>query len=149
MTNNCKSAQQAHRQRFANAVVYAKNSLTDPHVLEAYAAIIQGNQRVYIAALKDYMHAPKLFNLQTDSYTGLAAQPIRVQAIDNFRVVRVEFKLFANDGTLLESGQAIRSKNGIDWIYTTKVSNPQPEGSTVLVTAMDLPMNNTELVQVL
>ncbi len=149
MTKSCISAQMQNRQRFAQAVLYAKNSLTDPAVLETYAAIIHGKERVYIAALKDYMQAPKLFNLQTDSYTGKAGQPIRVQAIDNFRVVSVEFKLIASDGTLLECGWALQSENGFDWIYTTLASNPQPEGTTVLVSAMDLPRNNTELAQVL
>ncbi|KYP12950.1 hypothetical protein [Flavihumibacter sp. CACIAM 22H1] len=149
MTNNMLSAQQANRQRFAKAVVYAKNSLANPAVVAAYAAIIQGPRQVYLAALKDALRAPLLVNLQTNAYTGAVGDLIRVQAMDDFKVVQVEFKLFATDGSLLECGQAIRSNNGLDWIYTTLVCNPQPKGSTVLVRAMDLPRNHCELTQVL
>lgn len=141
--------QLAHRERFAKAIVYARKCMENPQVMERYAAVIRGNQNAFNVAMKDAMVPPLLSNLQTEAYTGAAGQPISVEAIDNFRVVSVEFKLISSDGTLLESGQATQDENGFGWIYTSQVSNPQIAGTTILVKAMDLPKNSSELVQAL
>lgn len=141
--------QQATRERFAKAIVYAKKCMENPSVMEAYAKVIRGNQNAFNVAMKDAMKPPKLSNLLTDAYSGAAGEQFRVEAIDNFRVTGVEFQLISGDGSLLESGPAVQDENGFDWVYTTQVNNPMPEGTTVQVTAMDLPRNTTVLVQVL
>ncbi len=137
MTDTCNPPQQADRKGFARAVLYAGNCLADPAVLEVYAAMVNRRQRIFLAALKDTLHAPHLFNLQTDAYTGKTGQPIRVQAMDQFIIIRLEFSLFSGTGRLLETGQAIRESNGFNWEYRAQASNSQYEDSTVVIKAMD------------
>ncbi len=136
MTEICTPPQQADRQQFAHAVTNAINYLEHPAVLEVYAALVCGRQRVFMAALKDILRAPKLFNLQTDAYTGRAGQPIRVQVMDSSFIISLGFSLYSGDGSLLESGKAKPEEDGFSWVYQTQAFNPQQEGSTVVIRAM-------------
>jgi hypothetical protein len=61
----------------------------------------------------------------------------------------VTFTLRSADGTLLEKGQAVEDENGRDWIYTSQVANPSLSGTTIQVTAEDIPKNLATLEAVL
>ena len=137
--------QEVIRRKFALSVIYAKKALTNPDLKVAYNAVAKGNQTAFNVALLDAFKAPELSNLRTEGFTGAAGQSFTVQAIDNFRVTKVSFGLYAPDGSLLEEGEAIMDENGFDWIYTTKLEIPSPAGTLIRVSAEDIPKNRTLL----
>jgi hypothetical protein len=137
--------QEIIRRKFALSVIYAKKALTNPELKAAYNAVTKGNQTSFNVALLDAFRAPEISNFRSEGFTGAAGQFLIVQAIDNFRVTRVSFGLYAPDGTLLEEGDAIMDENGYDWIYTTKSEIPSTAGTHIRISAEDIPKNRTLL----
>ena len=143
--------QEMVQERFQRAALYAKTvKANNPALMAEYEAKRKGTQSASNVAFLDAYKGPKLKDLRTDEYEGLAGQEIRVQAIDNFRVKLVRFTLFSPDGSKLEEGEATLSiVNGYDWIYTTKVANPTVTGSKLRIIAKDIPDNMVVLEVVL
>lgn len=137
------------RRKFQKAVIYAKKAIQNPAMLEAYTGAIRGNQTAFNVAFKDAYKGPEISNLRTDLYKGAAGDTILVEAIDNFRVSQVKFTLTAADGTLIDEGLAQEDENGYDWVFTTKVENPSPEGTRIRITAQDIPKNEAVFESVL
>jgi hypothetical protein len=133
------------QKQFRAAAVYGRKAMENPELKAAYAAKVQGNQSPYNVAFRDAFVAPELADLQLDEYTGEAGQPITVEAMDDFKVTSVKFKIFGADGQLLESGDAVETDNGTDWVYTTQVANPTLRGTRILITAEDIPKNKAKL----
>lgn len=140
-----KAKKLENQRKFNLAVIYAKKALQNPDLKADYAAARRGNQSAFNVAFLDKYFAPELSELRTEEYTGLAGQSLFVQAIDNFRVTKVVFTLFAADGSKLEEGEAVMDENGFDWIYTTQVDNPSPAGTIIRVTAEDIPKSKSIL----
>ena len=133
------------QKSFKLAVIYARKAMTNPQLKEAYAAARRDNQSAYNVAFMDAYKGPELSDLRTDEYKGTIGDKIIVQAIDNFRVTNVKFKLLSADGTELENGDAIEDENGYDWIYTSKKNNSSLPGTIIQVTAEDIPKNKALL----
>ncbi|GAO42334.1 hypothetical protein [Flavihumibacter petaseus] len=93
----------------------------------------------------DYLKGPEIADPVTSHYKGKKKQPITVTVVDNFRVVRVTFFLYAADRTLLEQGPAKKEILGNDWTYWTKVANLKLRGTMLRIEAEDLPGNRTVL----
>lgn len=144
-----KEQYQARREEikrsFNLAVIYASKAIKNPELKAQYEAVRRNNQSAFNVAFLDKYFAPELSDLRTESYTGQAGQQLQVQAIDNFRVTKVLFTLFAPDGSLLEEGEAQMDDNGFDWNYTTQVQNPSPTGTIVRVIAEDVPKGRSIL----
>jgi hypothetical protein len=148
-TGDAQQSQAAVRLQFQRATLYAKTAMKNAALKEQYSAVRRNNQTAHNVAFQDAFKGPVLSDLRTDKYTGAAGQVILVQAMDNFRVSTVEFKLTSADGTLIEQGVAVQAENGFQWGYTTQVANPAIPGTTILVTATDVPNNETKLEKVL
>ncbi len=135
----------AVKRKFSLAVIYGKKAIANPELKASYQAIAKKNQSAFNAAVLDALKGPELAELRLDGYSGVAGQTLTVQAIDNFRVTKVSFGLYAPDGSLLEEGDALMDENGFDWIYTTKSEIPSPAGTLIRVSAEDVPKNRTLL----
>ena len=63
-----------------------------------------------------------------------------VKAKNEFRVAEVDVKVIDKQGSIQERGKAVLGRNGVDWYY--KVGK-LPAGAKIVVTAVDLPGNET------
>jgi hypothetical protein len=143
-------SQQAVKDNFQRAVMYAKSvKANNPELMAQYDAVRKGTQSAFNVAFLDAYKGPKLRDLRTDEYEGVAGQPIKVEAMDNFRVKSVKFTLFSADGTKLEEGEAKQAPSSFQWVYTTQVANPSVTGTKLRIVAKDLPDNMTVLEQLL
>ena len=136
-------AQQEVRDRFREAAFYTKNIVNDPLQYEVYASKALPGQSAFNMAFKDYMKPPviKESNISATGYTGAVGSQIRVRAIDDFKVISVTVTLTDTNGSVLESGEAEQSANGIDWLYTATVENASLPGTRITVKAHDRPGN--------
>lgn len=137
--------QELNKERFQEAVIYAKNALLNESIRAAYLAVTRPGQTAFNMAFADYFKAPVLSLADTGQYTGQPAEKIRVRAIDDFMVETVSVRITQADGTLVEQGQAQVTTNGLDWEYTTTLLNDELPGSKILFSASDIPGNTTNL----
>ena len=135
--------QEAVKELFREAAIYAKKVSDDPSRKSLYEAVAKPGQSAFNLALADFCKAPVIKKITLDDYNGEIGDTLLVRAIDNFRVESVTINIMDENGTEIETGQAVLQENGLDWLYTTMADNPAPQGSTVKVTATDLPGNKT------
>ena len=138
-------AQQLNKDRFKEAVIYAKNALLDESKKAAYLAVADPGQTAFNVAFADYFKAPVLSMADIEQYTGQTGEKIRVRALDDFMVNSVSVSITKADGTLIEQGEALITSNGLDWEYTSAALNDELAGTKILFTAADLPGNSTRL----
>jgi hypothetical protein len=87
------------------------------------------------------MILPVVKSINTQNYKGAVSDKIAVRAIDDFRVVSVRVEIYAANGTLLETGNAEQTTNGLDWTYTATQANNPLAGSKIKAIATDIPAN--------
>jgi hypothetical protein len=143
------AAQEKTQENFLLAARYAKFIMNDPEMVAGYAAALRPRQNVYSRALEDFINAPVVTNINTRAYTGAAGDSIVIRAKDDFRVVNVLAEIYSPDGSLLEKGECIQNKNGVDFTYIAKLPNPALAGSIVKAIAYDVPGNEGALELVL
>ncbi len=131
------------KQRFREAVAYAKGVIGNPMLTEDYQAFAKPSLSVYNLALADYCKSPEITLIDTSNYQGQIGNQIRVRAIDNFRVTEVKVSIYDSTDTLLESGMALLSANNLDWIYEATVLNSSLLGTKIIAEAKDTPGNTT------
>jgi len=140
-------AQARIRDRFYMAARYGKAILSneDPAMADAYRAVLKPRQNLYTRALRDYLSAPVVQQINTDEYTGQQGSLIRIRAVDDFRVTEVRVEIFSATGYLLEMGMAEQQLNGLDWVYKVQQDNPLLSGSRIKAIARDVPGNEGSL----
>ena len=74
---------------------------------------------------------------------GQTGQTIRVRATDDFRVYQVVVGIYTASGVLVEEGNALQGRSGIEWLYMARNDNPAYKGCKVRAMAEDLPGNQT------
>lgn len=137
------------RERFSDAILYAKAACVDPATKAAYALAAKPGQSAFNVAMLDSYKAPQISQLRLTDYTGQVGDIILVKAVDNFKVTEVQFSILKPDGSLLERGMAVKEPNGRDWKYVCTVQNGNLPGTRVIITAKDLPGNLSELQEIL
>jgi len=143
------AAQLAQRERFQQAVVYAKAQIADPETAAEYAEKATANRSAYNVAVADFFRAPDIDEVDLRDYSGAVGDTIRVRATDDFQVAQVTVEIRNADGSLVELGAAVRQPNELDWVYTATADNPSLEGDRILVRASDRPGNLAEQTQTL
>ncbi|MCK7555037.1 hypothetical protein MKQ70_08455 [Chitinophaga sedimenti] len=135
-----------HRDRFADASDYAQEVLADPELKALYEAALDPENTLRGTIVRDFFKAPKVREVDTDSYKGVVGDVIRIKAKDDFRVIAVDVRILNAAGELLEEGAAIIDpKSRKKWLYTTTVPNPELAGTVIQVTATDMPGNTGSL----
>jgi|GEM_PF-434088 len=130
------TAQLAQRERFQQAVVYAKGQAQDPAVQAAYADAARAEDlSVYNLLLRDFMQAPTLGAIGLDQYAGQVGNLLTVVATDDYAVRTVTVKIERADGTLVEQGPATQQPDPTRWHYLATQPNPALAGSRVTVVA--------------
>ena len=139
------------QEQFLKASNYAKAQMLDLVMKAEYqTGITKTKHSAFIVALTDVLNAPKVNEIDTSDYRGKVGDIIAIQATDDFKVIRVRVIITSAEGSEIERGEAVQDltlKN--TWRYAATVANPVLAGSTVSVTAFDIPQNKTTLDKVL
>jgi len=140
--------QQAQRDLFSKAVVFAKTMLLNPETLADYEnrAKLAGIDSAYRAAITDYLKAPQLSSMDTDYYKGAVGDVIWIIALDDFKLQHMMVTLQRPDGSLIESGAAVLEQGR--WKYIATQASPIA-GVKVTAVATDRPGKEAKLEKVL
>ena len=129
------------RERFIEAVIYAKAVVNDEAKKAIYQLKANASQSAYNLALSDFCKAPQIKRVAIDEYQGRPGDKILIRATDDFMVNAVQVRIIGADNAEIETGQAVLSDNGLDWVYTAKVLSS--DAVSVFVSVFDLPGNTT------
>lgn len=135
-------AQKRQNMRFKYASVYAKNVIEDDVLGPVYAAAVARIIRyrnAYTLALTDYLKAPEIGDIVFTS--GASGSRVLVEAYEDPQLAKVEFDIIGEDESVISSGEATPTDNGIQWEFT--LTQDIPEGGSIMVRAYDLPGNVT------
>jgi len=129
--------------KFMGAADWAKWKLTQPGQAEAYQSRTTSKMKsAYMIAVRDYLNTPEVKSIDVKKYRGAIGDLIRVHALDDFMVTKVEVEICDAAGAIIEKGEAIQSVDHNQfWIYSTTVANPLVTGTKVQVIAYDNPGN--------
>ncbi|MDR1526080.1 MAG: hypothetical protein LBS46_00220, partial [Dysgonamonadaceae bacterium] len=128
--------QTAHRQRFQQAVIYAKAAIASPPTGELYQTAVSKGKQPFNAAVADFFNAPDVNHIDLREYSGNAGDRIYISVSDDFAVQWVQVEIHDADGTLLESGAAVNT-SGTIWQYTASQNNENLRGDKIVITASD------------
>jgi hypothetical protein len=131
--------QEASRRMFKRCIRYTQTITEEQYAL--YASKARGGQTAKNVAFMDAYYPPEITVIAAEGYSGLPDELIRIEATDNIRVAGVRVEIRTGTGELVESGEASDEGFGENWAYRTKATNPAPPGSTITVTARDMPGN--------
>jgi len=137
-------AQEQHRLKFQEAVLYAKNAIANEATKEAYQASAEENETAYNVAVADFLNAPSINEIDVSNYTGQPDSYIQVRVLDDFEVKEVTVSIQNSDGTEVENGAAILQESSIWWRYTATATNESLEGDKIIIRVSDIPGNLTE-----
>lgn len=116
------------------AAAYAKQALQDPELKAYYQSKAGPGQNAWNMAIKDAYNSPEVQNIRFEDTA------VVVTAKDDFRVAEVKVNVVDAKGDLLERGQAVLGRNGVDWYYKAA---SLPAGGRIKVIAQDLAGNET------
>ena len=111
-------AQKEHREKFRQAVLFAKGAQKSPEYQEAADA---RGVSAYNVAVADFLHPPEIQKIDLSLYQGKSDEKITITAVDDVKVKTVGVMIVNDDGTLVEKGTAVvGDANTNQWLYTTK-----------------------------
>ncbi|MDR2562995.1 MAG: hypothetical protein LBC98_03530 [Prevotellaceae bacterium] len=134
--------QKAQRERFQEAIIYAKDAIANPEFAELYAAAAKKGKRPYNIAVADFLNAPDISEIDLSAYHGAIGDTIRIKASDDFAVKEVTVVIVDDSGETLEEGAA-EHKIGNQWIYTAMNEINDLANKRIVVSASDIPGNIT------
>lgn len=138
-------AQKAHNLKFQEAVLYAKNAISDEITKELYQASATDEKTAYNIAVADFFNAPQITDVDLANYNGQIGSYIQVRATDDFDVVAVSVTIQNADGSIVESGNAALQPGSSWWRYTATTTNESLEGDKITVRATDIPGNHADM----
>lgn len=129
--------QAAYHAKFKDAVLYARIVLLDPTVRGAYEQMArQANVRgAFNMALIDYIKDPVIDSIKTDGYGGEVGRALFITSEQYFKLTEVTVTIMQVNGSILETGPAMKDNNA--WKYITATPNPSPAGCRIIVNAKD------------
>ncbi|MFA6278354.1 MAG: hypothetical protein WC622_16525 [Pedobacter sp.] len=141
--------QELTKERFKEAVIYAKGAVKDEILCDFYRPFEKGGCKIYNLAVADFCKPPEVKSIKLTNYDGNIGDYLTIRVLDNFKVVGVAVTVKKPDGSVIESGPAVLAANEADWIYTATVVNEDVGGTIINIKASDTPGNVTEFEQVL
>ena len=126
--------QRNSRDRFRAAHAYASAVLADPLRREMYQKLgAARNQPPNALLISNFLTPPTIDRIEKNGYDGRAGHDIKVIATDAVEVVEVTVQLRTADGTMIESGSAVKD-HGI-WVYRTTANVPAGTSWRIEITA--------------
>jgi len=134
-------AQLAHREQFRQAALYGKMVLADPATRTIYEEAAEAKGKpVFSLTVADFFHLPSVDEIDLSEYAGKVGDEIGIRAHDDFQVVAVHVALSKQDGTAIESGNAVETPPASGhWVYKATVAVPTGTPVRIAVTAEDRP----------
>lgn len=133
------------RERFKEAVQFARSILSIPAAKAMYEEMTKPGQSAFNLAMADVWKAPQIFDVVVTQYTGQPGSKVTVDTLDRYKVVSVEVTILTPQDELVEKGMAVMQENGRDWVYTATVVNNNLDGTIVRALAKDRPGNEANL----
>lgn len=136
----------AQRERFQQASRYAMAVQHDEQLNALYASRKRGkHESAYTVALADFHNVPTISAIVVNEREVAGKDEIRIEASDDFEVIRVSVEILAADGKPIEKGEAAQTnKNRIDfWFYIPSIAQPTQPGMKIIAAAYDRPGNKT------
>lgn len=135
-------AQQAQRQRFLNAVAYAKAQMQDEVSKLLYEEVAKRKPflSAYNAAVADALTPPNISRVIVENYTGAVGDELLVVITDDFGVDAVMITIYDASGALLEQGQALEGE-AQTWKYVATEVLGSLTDARIVVFAKDKPGN--------
>jgi len=126
-------AQLAYREEFRAASNFAKTVKANSALLAFYGSIAeQRDVTVRVVAMGDYLKKPTIKPLNLDNYKGRIGDVIEIRAEDDLGLADLSVKIVAQDGTPIESGQAVEEgERSGKWNYT--ITKAVAMGSDVFI----------------
>jgi hypothetical protein len=133
-------AQTVVRERFKAAAAYARIALADPVQQPRYQAAARAKGMALFAfVVGDFLNPPVVQAIDATAYHGVAGDPIKVSATDDFEVVSVSVAIRDAAGAVLEQGPAVLVDG--KWTYAATVAATAGETVTIEATAKGRPGN--------
>jgi hypothetical protein len=139
----------ARRERFKEAVAYAKSVLGDPVARAFYQPIaLQRDISVYALAVGDFLKLPTIKPLNLTKYKGQIGDTISIRATDDIGLADLDVKILAQDGTPIEQGKAVETGIGSGkWTYTATASVALGADLFIEVKGIDHAGNEAEITE--
>ncbi|KIC92288.1 hypothetical protein [Flavihumibacter sp. ZG627] len=142
--NRKPTIQESIRQdAFYKAAKYAGWAMQNPDLKELYATKARKGRTAGNVAFRDAYLPPEINEINASGYLGKAGDMIRIEAIDDFKVISVKVSIHLANGQLLEEGNAVEDISFCYWIYFISIPNNSLRGTTIQVSAEDLAGNIT------
>ena len=130
------------RERFKQAVAFGKSVMADGSVRPLYEAVAKAkNMPVFALTVADFFNVPTIVSIDAGNYNGQVGSTIKIVTSDDFGVAGVSVVITdADEGTTIESGQAVETSAGSGhWLYTATTNAPAGILAGIQVTATDRP----------
>jgi hypothetical protein len=109
-------AEIASQKRFARANAYAKGALANPDLSAIYEeAALRLHRTAFKLAQSDWFRPPVVEKIDPSGYDGEVNGLIRINATDDFGVLRVGMVIQDLAGNTLESGWAVQEAEESPW----------------------------------
>ena len=129
------------QEKSKRCTLYAQRANKDEETRRKYKAMAEEHQTAYNVAFRDAYHTPEVNSIITEGYKGNAGDIIVVEATDDFKVAGLTVEIRDPGDKLIERGGAGINTGELNWIYTVKCQNDKLAGTSIKVTAIDLPGN--------
>lgn len=132
--------QEVQPGRIKAAAAYWRSLESDPERKAFYESLPPvPSMGAYQFAVRDFLNAPAVQEIDVGRYSGGTGQTIRIQATDDTGVVEVNVRIATMEGTVLEEGFAGLAAR--QWVYVSKAQVVSGQAVSILVTAKDRPGN--------
>jgi hypothetical protein len=137
-------AQLAVREKFRQAIDYAKTAFANPAIKALYAEKANAKHvPTFALMVADFFKPPIIDEVDVSAYTGQTGQSIRIRATDDFQVMGVSVLMREPDtNEQLDGGDAVKGTDGT-WVFTTQATIPHGHTFAIDVTATDRPGHKT------
>jgi hypothetical protein len=103
---------------------------------------------VRVVAMGDYMKKPVIKPLDLSGYKGRVGDVIGIRAIDDLGFANLQLEIVAQDGTHIESGQAVEEgERSGKWIYTATAQVALGSGVFLEVKGTDHAGNKAQITE--
>ena len=134
--------QKAENNKFREAALYARSQMADPAAKAEYSAKIKGMQRAYNLAIADFYSPPEIKKVDVKEF--FRSKKVLINAVDDFKVVRVSVEAYNVSGTMIEQGEAQELAEFI-WEYKLLKDYNPDEHYKLTIIAWDKPGNTATL----
>lgn len=143
------AAQQAVRDRFRRATMYAKGAMADATRAAIYKAKALDRRSAYATAVTDHLKPVVFGEIDISEYDGKVNSVIHITASSIGKVMSMKLRISDANGNLLEEGNALERGNSGTWDYQATATVAQVQGIVIDVVATDMPGHHSSLTKTL